>query len=71
MFKKLGISALAALMALGALSAVEAASSGDNQNALCCRGGQGGYCYNYNNNSDNNGDYCDGNYCRNNGRGCW
>ncbi|MBR2179862.1 MAG: hypothetical protein IJ862_05670 [Selenomonadaceae bacterium] len=68
MLKKLGISAMAALMALGTLSITEAASSDDNQNALCCRGS---YCYNQDDNNGNcaggcyNDGYCDGN------RGCW
>ena len=70
MLKKIGISAMAALMMIGTLSITEAASSSDDQNALCHRGG---YCYNqnYNNsNDDNSSCYGDGNYCRGNNY-CW
>ena len=71
MFKKLGISAFAALIALSTMSITEAASSDTELNTLCHRGGS--YYHHsqdreYNDHAD--GDCYNDGYCGR-GRGCW
>ena len=72
MLKKIGIGALAAFIALGTFSVTEAATSCDDQNNLCRRGG---YCYDQNYSDSrhhyNDNGYCGDGYCRGNDRGCW